>query len=62
MSSCRVEPQLLLYTGGYALSWDGEAKRGDDGSWKVAFDFAGVGKVSLICQELKLLEAPEGSG
>ncbi len=42
-------------TGGYALSWNAVIQRADDGSWKVAFDFAGTGEVSLTCQELKLV-------
>lgn len=45
--------------GGYALSWDAQVKRGDDGAWEVALDFAGAGDVSLICQELEFLESPK---
>ena len=40
-------------TGGYALSWDGEVKRNDDGAWSMAFDFASAGQISLTCQDLE---------
>ena len=56
--SLRVTLEFEEDTGGYALSWDGDVKRRDDGAWKVALDFAGAGKVSLVCQELAFLELP----
>jgi hypothetical protein len=41
-------------SGGSPLSWDAAVKRRDDHAWEIAFDFAGDGSVSLVCQELAL--------
>lgn len=54
----RVTLEFDDNTGGYALSWEAEVKRREDQAWEVAFDFAGAGSVSLVCQELEFLGSP----
>lgn len=58
----RATIELDPDSGGFALSWDGELSRAEDGSWNVAFDFAGAGRLSLGCQELEIAEAEGGGG
>ena len=41
-------------TAGYPLSWDGSVKRVEDGAWKVKFDFASAGGLSLVCQSIEI--------
>ncbi|PRQ02642.1 hypothetical protein ENSA7_54710 [Enhygromyxa salina] len=54
----RIELEFDVNSG-YALSWDGEVKRGADGDWEVDLDFAGAGGVSLVCQDLDFRESPD---
>jgi hypothetical protein len=54
----RIDLQFESNTGGYPLSWDGEIGRREDGSWTIAFDFAGHGSLSLVCDELEYELSP----
>ena len=55
----RIALEFESNTGGYALSWDAEVKRAEDGAWNIMFDFAEAGSLSLTCQELEFIaEAP----
>ena len=44
--------------GGSPFTWEGSVKRDEQGTWRLAFDFASVGVLSLQCSELEFLLAP----
>lgn len=54
----RIALEFKMDTMGGSLSWDGEVKRGADGTWDLRFDFAETGSLSLVCEGLEIFEFP----
>lgn len=50
----RVTLDFSPDTMGFALSWDGQITRQEDGSRGVALDFGSAGQLSLVCDEVEL--------